>query len=113
MRIDEVSSVDLDKLPSLTSLIPTYSEALLFMESYLRDMQNKKVSNLEFLTQKFKEEWNNFALRIAKTYKVPNDPEWLLNTFLVHENSLLSLSLFLTLSQLDLKRIERSEIKTI
>jgi hypothetical protein len=83
MHIDEVSSVDLDRLPSLTSLIPTYSEVLLFNETYLRDTQNKKVSNLEFLTRKFKSEWKNFAVRISKTYKVPNDPEWLLNTFLV------------------------------
>jgi hypothetical protein len=82
MHIDEVSSVDLDRLPSLTSLIPTYSEVLLFNETYLRDTQNKKVSNLEFLTRKFKSEWKNFASRMSKTYKVPNDPDWLLNNFL-------------------------------
>jgi hypothetical protein len=82
IHTSEVTSVDLDRLPSLSMLIPTYSEALLFTESYLRDTGGKKISNIEFLAKKYKNEWKNFTERMAATYKIPNDPDWMLQNFL-------------------------------
>jgi hypothetical protein len=76
----------LDDLPSLSQLIPSYGEAVIFDRAYLVDNDNKKLSNLEFLVVKHRKEWENFFLRMKGLYgerNVAPSAEALLAKYLV------------------------------
>lgn len=76
----------LESLPSLTQLIPSYGEAVIFDKSYLINMDKKTISNIEFLTHKYKKEWKNFHERMGRMFfnkqMFPPTPDDLLESFL-------------------------------
>ena len=69
-QIYEFASNDkfLIHLPSLTQLIPSFGEAVIFDRAYLINTDNKKISNLEFLARKYHHEWQNFLERMKASY---------------------------------------------
>jgi hypothetical protein len=81
----------LDDLPSLSQLIPSYGEAVIFDRAYLADSDNKKLSNLEFLVAKHRREWENFFVRMRELYgerDVASSSDLLLAKYLVRTGSL-------------------------
>ena len=68
-QIDRIAYKDfLDDLPSLTQLIPSYGEAVIFDINYLINTDKKSLSNLEFLSRKYPDEWKNMFERISRRY---------------------------------------------
>jgi hypothetical protein len=74
----------LDDLPTMTQLIPSYGEAVVFDASYLRNSEDKKLSNLQFLVLKYTREWENFHERMQQMFgdEAPSSAPKLLDMFL-------------------------------
>lgn len=79
----------LDTLPSLSQLIPSYGEAVIFDKNYLINMDKKSITNIEFLTQKYRGEWKNFHERMTRMFfnkpMFPATPADLLESFLADQ----------------------------
>ena len=76
----------LDDLPTLTQLIPSFGESVIFDRNYLINKDGKTISNIEFLIKKYKVEWENFYERMKKVYgerNIPSSPKELLKNYLV------------------------------